>query len=80
MAELYIVKEYKSTGAFINACRKAIAQVTGEYPEDVLSMRVSEDKPDIEEILKTEEQYYYDSSTYNLSLNKYSHIYVYVED
>ena len=80
MTELFISKEYKSTKAFINACRKAISQVTGEYPEDALTMKLSENEPDIEEILRTKEQYHYDSSTYNLSLNKYSHIYVHEVD
>ena len=78
MIEEYTQKEYKSKGAFINACGKALGKVyDSKYPEDELTAVYFNDGRTVKEILEEDEQLCYSSLDFSIDFNMNTHIYVY---
>ena len=79
--ETYREKAYKNKASFINACSKAIADLTGEYPEDELTcVHDRMDGRTLGEILDTEGKFAYSDRFISIDFNIDSHIYVYVPE
>ena len=79
--ELYREKEYKSKKAFINACVSCISKLTGEYPEDALTMVYDrQDGRTLEEILETDEKFCYSDLYISLDFRMDGYIYGYVQE
>jgi hypothetical protein len=79
MTEIYHEKTYKNKSAFINACAKAIAKLTGEYPEDELTcIHDRIDGRTLGEILNGDGKFAYSDDGISIDLNIDSHVYVYV--
>ena len=81
MAELYKQKEYKRVGSFVKACGKAIADLTGEYADDVLTYAYDEmDERNLKKILMEDGEFAYDDDFISIDFNINSHIFVYVPE
>lgn len=79
--ETYIGKAYKNKVSFVKACAKAIADLTGEYPEDELTCIYDRfDGRELGEILDVDGKFAYSDSSISLDFNIDSHIYVYVPE
>jgi len=72
--EIYIQKEYKTMRGFIRAVRHYMADIMGEYPEDVLTGHYASNEP-MEDVIRREGKYHYDSRTLNIDVNIDTHIY-----
>ena len=76
--EIYKVKEYKNKSAFINACANCISKLTGEYPEDTLTMVYdANDGRTLGEILETDEKFCYSDEYISIDFRMDGYIYGY---
>jgi len=81
MTEIYHEKAYKNKGSFIKACAKAIADLTGEYPEDGLTcVHNRVDGRELGEILKSDGKFAWNDTEISMDFDIDSHIYVYVPE